>query len=169
MASLTLLGISSFAAIRSRKADIRDGKLEVTAIDVGQGDSLLVVTPQRRALLIDGGGTLRAATGAFDVGEDVVSPYLWSRGFSRLDAVSHAHGDHIGGLFAVLRNVHPGELWVAPSSPTAAFDALLAETKALGIPIHRRVAGERFGFGGTDINVLAPASDVVPAKTMIPW
>ena len=164
VASLTLLGISGFATIRARKADIRDGKLEVTAIDVGQGDSLLVVTPQRRALLIDGGGTLGAATGAFDVGEDVVSPYLWSRGFSHLDAVavSHAHGDHIGGLFAVLRNFHPGELWVAPGSQTAAFDALLAEAKALGIPIHRRVAGERFEFGGTDINVLAPASDVAP-------
>ena len=77
------------------------GQLEVTAIDVGQGDSLLVVTPDGKTLLIDAGGLVGASPESnFDVGEEVVSPVLWSRNIRRLDAVAitHAHADHIGGM-----------------------------------------------------------------------
>ena len=63
------------------------GKLEVTAIDVGQGDSLLLVSPEGLAMLIDGGGTIGPFRGEFDFGEDVVSPYLWYRGLDRVEIV----------------------------------------------------------------------------------
>lgn len=73
------------------------GVFEVTAIDVGQGDSLLLITPEGKTLLLDSGGAVENSCSEFDVGEEVVSPYLWSRGIRRLDAVavSHAHTDHI--------------------------------------------------------------------------
>jgi competence protein ComEC len=78
------------------------GKLELTVLDVGQGDSLLVVSPHGRTLLIDGGGAFGGFTGreehnGIDPGEEAVSPYLWSRGFQKLDvvALTHAHQDHI--------------------------------------------------------------------------
>src|SRR5262249_1776085 len=58
-------------------AELR-GKLEVTAIDVGQGDSLLIISPEGRAMLVDGGGSIGPVRGEVDFGEDVVSPYLWS-------------------------------------------------------------------------------------------
>src|SRR5256885_10880602 len=88
------------------------GKLEVTILDVGQGDSLFVVSPRGRTLLIDGGGSfggifdrdgqanqIPRQTG-IDPGEEAVSPYLWSRGYQKLDvvALTHAHQDHLGGL-----------------------------------------------------------------------
>ena len=62
-------------------------------------------------------------TPAFDVGEEVVSPYLWSRQFRRLDvvALTHAHSDHMGGMPAVLRNFRPRELWVAVDPNSAAL------------------------------------------------
>ncbi|HZU23102.1 MAG TPA: ComEC/Rec2 family competence protein, partial [Terriglobales bacterium] len=74
----------------------RAGVLEVTAIDVGQGDSLLIVTPDGHTLLIDSGGQLGPGNSEFDFGEDVISPYLWSRGIRSLGAVAltHAHQDH---------------------------------------------------------------------------
>ena len=79
------------------------GMLELTAIDVGQGDSLLVVLPRGETMLIDGGGRLvygRQRKSNLDIGEDVVSPYLWSRGIRRIDMMvaTHSHQDHIGGL-----------------------------------------------------------------------
>jgi competence protein ComEC len=161
IASLVLLGISDWAVISARKPDIEPHNLEVTAIDVGQGDSLLIVSPQGKTLLIDGGGTLGANTSGFDVGEDVVSPYLWARGFAHLDAVAltHAHGDHIGGLPAVLKNFHPDELWVAPGPQTAAYRALIAQAHASNIRVLERIAGDKFDFAGAKVDVLAPKSE----------
>ena len=100
-----------------RPIDHPHNALLVEAIDVGQGDSLLLITPDGKTLLVDGGGFgggPRQAPQDFDIGEEVVSPALWSRGIRHLDAValSHAHSDHMGGLPAVLRNFHPDELWV---------------------------------------------------------
>ena len=91
------------------------GMLELTAIDVGQGDSLLVVLPRGEIMLVDGGGRLvygRQRKSNLDIGEDVVSPYLWSRGIRRIDVMvaTHAHQDHIGGLAAVMSNFRPKEL-----------------------------------------------------------
>jgi beta-lactamase superfamily II metal-dependent hydrolase len=57
-----------------------------------------------RTLLVDAGGLPHWAHSDLDIGEDVVSPYLWSRAANRLDAIAitHAHADHMGGAAAIL-------------------------------------------------------------------
>ena len=138
--------------------------LEVTAIDVGQGDSLLLVSPEGRTMLVDAGGPVGRGENAtlstkFDVGEDVVSPYLWSRRMRHLDvvALTHAHSDHMGGMAAVLRNFRPHELWVGIDPDSGAYDALLHEARDLGIAIVHLHAGDARMLGGIGFSVLAPA------------
>ena len=143
----------------------RAGALEVTAIDVGQGDALLLITPEGKSLLVDAGGIAGAPHGgSFDIGEDVVSPVLWSRGIRRLDAVaiSHAHTDHIGGMPAVLRNFEPREIWIGNNPHSAEYDALVEEARALQIPLRRRTAGDAWGLGSVHLRALWPSAAYTP-------
>ena len=147
--------------------------LEVTAIDVGQGDSILVVGPGGKTMLVDAGGPVGGltetaeATSRFDVGEEVVSPYLWSRRLRRLDvlALSHAHSDHMGGLPAVMRNFRPRELWVSIDPNSAAYRALLAEAKELGVVVRHFYAGDHMAWDGTEVTVLAPQTGYTNAAS----
>ncbi|HEY1768088.1 MAG TPA: ComEC/Rec2 family competence protein [Terracidiphilus sp.] len=163
-AALLLAGI---AAVAPRAVEYPRGALLMETIDVGQGDSLLLITPDGKTLLVDGGGLgggPRQTTQDFDIGEEVVSPALWARGIRHLDAVAltHAHSDHMGGLPAILRNFHPGALWVGNNPPIPAYNALLAEAAGLHIPVRALRAGDALAFGVTQVAVLAPFRDYRP-------
>ena len=73
---------------------ILDGTMEVHFIDVGQGDSTLIITPSNKKVLIDGGGS---EIGTFNVGEKTLLPYLLDRRITTLDYVmiSHLDTDHV--------------------------------------------------------------------------
>ena len=136
---------------------IHPNLLEMTAIDVGQGDSLLVVSPSGRTLLVDAGGLPHWVHSDLDIGEDVVSPYLWSRAISRLDAVAitHAHADHMGGAAAILANFRPRELWLSDLSDPE-MEALVHQASDLGVSVVQHRMGDSFNFGGAEVRVLAP-------------
>ena len=162
--ALGLLPVIAAVALWPERAVVAPGVMEVTAIDVGQGDSLLVVGPEGRTMLVDAGGPVGSVKetaevqSTFDVGEEVVSPYLWSRRLRRLDvvALSHAHSDHMGGMGAVMRSFRPRELWVGIDPDSEAYRALLAEARELGVVVRHFHAGDEMGWGGVAVKVLAP-------------
>jgi competence protein ComEC len=139
------------------RPQLAPGTLELTAIDVGQGDSLLVVFPHGKTMLIDGGGILqfgRQRKPNIDTGEDVVSPYLWHRGIRHIDviAVTHAHQDHAGGIGALIRNFHPEEIWTGSNPPD------------LKVRILEKRASPPFPFDDATIEILSPPSGFSPKK-----
>jgi competence protein ComEC len=165
LAGLFALFLSAgIVALHHAAAHIEGGKLEITAIDVGQGDSLLVVSPEGRTMLIDGGGSIGPVRSEFDFGEDVVAPYLWSRGLDHLDvvALTHAHGDHIGGLPRIIEDFHPSELWVGINPQATALLQLYKVADENHVAIRQHVAGDELGWGGTKIRVLSPPADWQP-------
>ncbi|MGD0630204.1 MAG: ComEC/Rec2 family competence protein [Terracidiphilus sp.] len=159
--------LAALVAVAPRPIQHPRDALLMEAIDVGQGDSLLLITPNGKTLLIDGGGFgggPHQAPQEFDIGEEVVSEVLWARGIRHLDAVAltHAHSDHMGGLPAVLRNFHPTELWVGNNPRFGAYNALLNEAATLHVYLRTLRAGDALTFGDTQIAVLAPFRDYQP-------
>jgi competence protein ComEC len=168
IAGTAVLFISALVAALYRPAPtFEPGKLEITAIDVGQGDSLLVVSPEGKTLLVDGGGAIGPFRGEFDYGEDVVSPYLWSRGLDHLDviALSHAHDDHLGGLPRTLQNFHPKELWVGINPESAPLIHLFELAQAGHTEIFQLTSEDSFDWAGMHVRALSPPPDWQPKPT----
>ncbi|MBV9441994.1 MAG: MBL fold metallo-hydrolase, partial [Acidobacteriaceae bacterium] len=131
--------------------------------------SLFLAFPNGQTLLVDAGGfpgmERMARKPQIDMGEDVVSPYLWSRGIKHLDfvALSHGHSDHMAGLPAVLDNFHPGELWIGAEPETNEWDNVKRHAQADGVRVVSLTrASPRIAIGATTIRVLAPSPDYVP-------
>ncbi|WP_084034560.1 DNA internalization-related competence protein ComEC/Rec2 [Anaerobacillus alkalilacustris] len=89
---------------------------EITMIDVGQGDSIYIELPRRKAVyIIDTGGNVelrfrpewQQREKIFDVGQDVLVPFLKAKGVRKIDKLilSHGHFDHIGGAEALMGEV----------------------------------------------------------------
>jgi competence protein ComEC len=158
LAALGALGLV-FGGVRPA-----DGRLHLTLVDVGQGDAILLRSPQGRAWMIDAGGAL---DGGFDVGEAVVAPYLWSRGVRSLDRVlvTHAHPDHSGGVPALLAAFPVGEVWEGPAPRRdkgyAILDAALREARVARRSVR---LGTREEWDGVAVEVLGPRASGRP-----PW
>jgi competence protein ComEC len=163
LSALALAGLTVLIAWHPFAPALGRGRLAVDVLDVGQGDSIFAAFPGGETMLIDGGGLAGSTRiggyrSGIDVGEEVVSPYLWWRGLKRLDvvALTHAHHDHLDGLRSVLDNFRVDELWIGRDEETPAFESLLAEARARGVTIVHKVQGAGFDWSGVRGEVLWP-------------
>ena len=129
--------------------------LKLTFIDVGQGDSILIEFPGHKKMLVDGGGT---PEDTFDIGERIVSPFLWQKGIKKINylVLSHAHPDHMNGLKAVARNFKVEEFWEAFSPKDNPSYAELRKRLPLKTTCRRMFRGQVEHIDGIKIEILNP-------------
>lgn len=91
--------------------------LKIYFIDIGQGDSCLVISPTGKKVMIDSGGT---ETGSFDVGKSTLMPYLLDRGITSLDyiCISHFDSDHCKGFIYILNHMKVKNLVISKQYET---------------------------------------------------
>ena len=168
---LMLVGVIVFHPFSSPRAD---GRLRVDFLDVGQGDSSLVTFPDGTTMLVDGGGKIEYRNDNNDsgfvpdapgIGEAVVSPVLWNKGYSRIDYVlaTHADADHMQGLEEIAKNFEIGRVLVGRQPRNdpefRAFDDVVTNRE---IPIDLIARGKVMKIGGATVEVLYPLADASP-------
>jgi competence protein ComEC len=138
-------------------AQLPDGRLHVTFLDVGQGDAILVTTPQGRQILVDGGPSPAALTSA--LGRQM--PF-WDRSIDLLVA-THSDADHVTGLTEVLTRYKVGG-WL--ESGRCDDDAIFAECQnlleAARVPKYSARVGDRLDLGaGLSIEIIHPPRELM--------
>ncbi|WP_026572390.1 DNA internalization-related competence protein ComEC/Rec2 [Bacillus sp. UNC438CL73TsuS30] len=140
---------------------------EVTMIDVGQGDSILIHLPSGKGnYLIDTGGTVsfteenwRRREQPYEIGRDVVIPFLKGRGITKIDKLILTHGDmdHIGGTFAILKEMKIEQI-LMPSvkEPSNTELKIIHEAKKKGISVKKVSRGMTWRIKENLFYVLSP-------------
>jgi competence protein ComEC len=146
--SILLIAFLAFALLscRAKVEQVNDqpapdqpapgGNLRIYALDVGQGDGFLVISPQGKTVLIDAGPT--------DAGDEVVAA-LRQHGLRQIDLMiaTHPHADHIGGMkkvfdtFRVKKFLDSGQTY-----GTATYEKLLREIQENKVPYVKAVRGQ---------------------------
>ncbi|MFC2164239.1 DNA internalization-related competence protein ComEC/Rec2 [Acidobacteriota bacterium] len=134
----------------------RSKNLRVTFIDVGQGDSVLIEFPGKTKMLVDGGGT---QDDTFDIGDKVISPFLWRKGIKKIDylVLTHAHPDHMNGLKAIARNFKIINYWEGFSPEDSDAYVQLRESLSSQVNKQNMFKGDKTSVGSTQIQILHPA------------
>ncbi len=138
--------------------------LKITAIDVGQGDGILIRT-RTEALLIDGGSTDKN-----QVGKYTIIPYLKHEGVGQLDMaiVTHEDEDHISGIFEIMDDMEKGGITiknlilpdVGSSSRGSNYRMLEERARELHIPVSYISCGQGLAFNDMKLTCLNPVKDM---------
>ncbi|GGA32622.1 DNA internalization-related competence protein ComEC/Rec2 [Psychrobacillus lasiicapitis] len=131
-----------------------DSSTKITFLNVGQGDCIVIEMPYRKEIImIDTGGVLRFEQDAwkktnedYEVGRQIVVPFLKGKGINKLDTLvlTHADADHMEGAEEILQEVHVDEIHITPGSTNKnGMRDLMEEVRKQQIPMIEKVAGEK--------------------------
>lgn len=138
-----LIYLLSFLVLQQGLATIellKIPKLELTVLDVGQGDAALIKTPLGKTILIDAGRW----TPGFNSGRFTILPHLKAEGITKLDAIflSHPHADHIGGILDLIENIPIGIIYNSGFSyESDLYHNYLSLAADKGVPVKSLSAG----------------------------
>lgn len=156
----SLVGCSDTTNFNQKQGEIQnstvkstDGLLKVYFIDVGQGDSIFIKTPDNKTMLID--------AGVPEMGKKVVD-YIKSLGVTKIDILvgTHPHEDHIGGMDRVIESFEIGKFYMPRvTTNTKTFEYVLNAAKNKGLKIDVAKAGVTLDLGpSVSAEMIAPNS-----------
>lgn len=136
---------------------------EVTVVDIGQGDSILVRDVKGQTLLIDVGGKVSFSEKkswqkrlADSNAERTLIPYLKSRGIGKIDqlVLTHTDTDHMGDMLEVAKELKIGQVLVSPGSLTK--PDFVVKLRQMKTPVRAVSAGDNLPIMGSHLQVLYP-------------
>ncbi|MGI8638975.1 MAG: ComEC/Rec2 family competence protein, partial [Pyrinomonadaceae bacterium] len=175
VSAVLLIALSALIIFHPFSAPTADGRLHIDFLDVGQGDAALITFPNGETLLVDGGGKGDFSKiyiqnefedepelfepDAQNVGETVVSAFLWEKGYSQIDYIlaTHADADHIQGLSDVAKNFKVrAAMFGRTPVQNAEFAELFEILQRRDIPIMKLSRGDILNFDAARVEVLYP-------------
>ena len=128
--------------------------MSVHFIDVGQGDSIFIILPDGKTMLIDGGNPENGK---------MLEEYIKANSNGALDylVATHPHADHIGGLADVIKEIGADNFYMPKiTANTLIFENMLTEIKNIGGSITAAKAGVVIDKNDKySIEIIAPKSD----------
>ncbi len=163
VAIISVLGLSSGILISNIS---RRGTLDITFVNVGQGDGAIIHQNGGETILIDGGGKYEFSD--YDAGEQVFLPYLADNGYFNIDKaiVSHYHSDHVLGITAAVNSLNVKELIMPDYGKDNIYRRQLeALANQKNIPINYVKKGDIiYCQGGIKLSILSPSSTELLAE-----
>ena len=141
--------------------------LKIHFIDVGQGDSSLIITPQRKTILIDGGGS---SNSDFDVGKSTLIPYILDRGFTKIDTViiSHFDQDHVGAILTLLQELRVGRVYISKQAENSEnYEKFLKIISEKNIKVYEVMAGNKIYIEkNLYLDILWPTENLISTNAL---
>ena len=145
--------------------------LKIYFVDVGQGDCSLIVTPNNKTILIDGGGSSEFSKSNFNVGKSVLMPYLLDRQIAVIDYVifSHMDSDHAQGLLYIMENMKVKNAIIGKQYESSGnYEKFIKIAKERKINVKVVEVGSKINVGsGVYFNVLWPSSSNMISENAI--
>ncbi|OQA91363.1 MAG: ComEC family competence protein [Elusimicrobia bacterium ADurb.Bin231] len=148
--------IGLFLSLAYRRSPFRSDMLNITFLSVGLGDAVYFEFPNGKNMLMDGGGNWNYK---YDIGETVISAFLWNKGVYKIDTVvlTHPHFNHYQGLLSVMENFQIKKfIKTEENSDEEEFERLMAIAQRKNIPVSEVSDGDILAFGDVALRVINP-------------
>ncbi|MAG11844.1 MAG: MBL fold metallo-hydrolase [Parcubacteria group bacterium] len=162
---LSIILISAFFAVQGlfgiEAYSYEEGSLYVHVMDVGQGDAILIHTPQGKNILIDGGPH-----------DNIREPLsdIFGFGLHTIDEIylTHPHSDHFSGLITVMKKYFVEKVWyTGVVHTTPVFKEFLGEIKNQEIPLKLAESKETRSIDGVTIEIIYPDRNIQEKKDWV--